>query len=210
MGQSGVRATRDAPTGSTVIVPDRVRLPLQFDVPALVADTAAIPADAWVPHFNQSVYEGEWKGVALRSVGGVAHQLYPDPAARAPFADTDLLVRCPAYRRTLSEFRCPIMAARLLALAPGAHIKEHRDYQLGWEDGEIRVHVPILTGGGVTFDLDGRPVEFAAGEAWYLDLNRPHQAANESSLTRVHLVVDCVVDDWLTHLMARALRVALE
>jgi quercetin dioxygenase-like cupin family protein len=188
-----------------VIVPDRVRLPLQFDVAALAAEATAIPADDWVPHFNQSVYEGAWTGVALRSVGGVAQQLYPDPAARAPFADTDLLMRCPAYRLALGEFRCPIMAARLLALAPGALIKEHRDYQLGWDDGEIRVHVPILTAGGVTFDLDGRPVELGPGEAWYLDLNRPHRAANGSSLTRVHLVVDCVVDHWLTDLMARAL-----
>jgi hypothetical protein len=188
-----------------VIIPDRVLLPLSFDAPALAAEALALPADAWVPHFNQTIYEGEWTGVALRSVGGVATQLYPDPAAQAPFADTETLERCPAHRLALDQFRCPLLAARLLALAPGAVINEHRDYRLGWPDGEIRVHVPVLTSPDVEFVLDGRRVELAVGEPWYLNLNLPHRVANRSSQNRIHLVVDCVVDEWLTELMGEAI-----
>jgi quercetin dioxygenase-like cupin family protein len=158
-----------------------------------------------VPHFNQSIYEGEWGGVALRSVGGVDTQLYPDPGAQAPFADTPTLARCPAYCRALDQFRCPLLAARLLALAPGAVINEHRDYRLGWEDGEIRVHIAVLTSPEVEFVLDGRQVELAVGEPWYLNLNLPHRVTNRSAVNRIHLVVDCVVDDWLRKMMAGAI-----
>lgn len=188
-----------------MIVPDRVRLPLSFDVAALAAEALALGAEEWVPHFNQDIYEGEWEGVALRSVGGVATQLYPDPAAQAPFADTDTLERCPEHRRALDQFRCPLLAARLLALAPGAVINEHRDYRLGWADGEIRVHIALVTSPEVEFVLDGRRVELTAGQAWYLDLNLPHRVANRSAVNRIHLVVDCVVDEWLSQVMAGAI-----
>jgi hypothetical protein len=166
---------------------------------------AGLPAQAWVPHFNRGVYEGAWTGVALRSPGGVATQLYPDPAPTSPFADTALLGTCPALSRALAQWHCPVTSARLLALAPGAVIKDHRDYRLGWKDGEIRIHVAIATNDEVEFLLDGRPVALGLGEAWYLDLGLVHRVENRSSATRVHLVVDCVVDDWMTELMGRAL-----
>lgn len=187
-----------------MIVPDRVRLPLTFDVASLATEARAFPADAWVPHFNQAVYEGEWEGIALRSVGGVSGQLYPDPAATVPFADIELLKVCPAHQQALAQFRCPVMAARLLALHPGAVLRERRDHALGWKDGEIRIHVPIITADEVEFTLAGRPVELPAGEAWYLDLNQMHSAVNRSEVNRIHLVVDCVVEAWLTELMGRA------
>jgi len=188
-----------------MIVPDRVRLPLRFDAQALAGEALSLPDEAWVPHFNQTIYEGAWTGVPLRSVGGVETQLYPDPAAQARFANTEILGRLPAFAAALEQFSCPLQAARLLALAPGAVINEHRDYRLDWEDGEIRVHVPVVTSSEVEFVLDGRRVELAAGEAWYLNLNLPHRVNNRSPWTRIHLVVDCVVDHWLRELMEYAL-----
>ena len=85
-------------------------------------------------------------------------------------------------------------------------INEHRDYRLGWADGEIRVHVAVVTSPDVEFFLDGRRVELAAGEPWYLDLNLPHRVANRSAVNRIHLVIDCIVDDWLRELMAETIQ----
>ncbi len=181
-------------------IPDRARLPLVFDAAAMAAEVTALPASAWAPHFNTATYEGEWSGLALRSVGGTATQLYPGATADVPFMDTDLLATLPAHRRALAQFRCPLLAVRLLALAPGAIIKEHSDYRLSWADGEVRIHVPVLTADGVEFFLNGVAVTMKPGEAWYLDLSLPHCAANQSKRTRVHLVVDCVVDEWLASL----------
>jgi hypothetical protein len=41
-------------------------------------------------------------------------------------------------------------------------------------------------------------VVMAPGEAWYLRLSDPHSVANRGTTDRVHLVIDCVVDAWLT------------
>ncbi len=143
--------------------------------------------------------------MALRSVGGVDTQLYPDPAAEAPYADTPTLARCPAHRAVIGSFRCPVQSARLLALAPGAVIKEHRDYMIGWDEGELRVHIPVVTNDEVEFVLDGLELTMAPGETWYVDVTRPHQVSNRSTQVRIHLVLDLVIDDWLRSLVGAAL-----
>jgi quercetin dioxygenase-like cupin family protein len=76
---------------------------------------------------------------------------------------------------------------------------------LGFEDGEVRIHVPVSTDPAVEFRLDGQRIEMAEGEAWYLDLNLPHAVVNRGSSARVHLVIDCEVDDWLGNVLTEAL-----
>ena len=97
----------------------------------------------------------------------------------------------------LRAFASPLLAVRFLRLGPGGRIKEHADLNLGFEDGEVRIHVPVTTDAEVAFYLDGRRIDMGAGEAWYLDLNLRHSVVNRGSTERVHLVIDCVVDDWL-------------
>jgi len=176
------------------------RLPLNFDPDRLKADLARLHPDEWVPHFNTSYYEGEWSGVALRAVGGRAGQLYPDPTATAEFADTPTLARCLYFQEVLAAFHCPLTSARLLKLAAWSSIREHSDYKLGFEDGELRVHVPVVMNLDVAFFLAGDRVIMQEGEAWYLDLNLPHRVENHSDIDRVHLVIDCVVNDWVREL----------
>jgi quercetin dioxygenase-like cupin family protein len=53
----------------------------------------------------------------------------------------------------------------------------------------------------VEFLLQGRRIEMREGEAWYLDLNLPHAVANRGRTDRIHLVVDCVVNDWVRALL---------
>jgi hypothetical protein len=186
----------------------RARLPLRFDAPELLGDALALPTEDWVPHFNTGYYEGDWSGAALRSVGGAARQLYPDPTAQASYADTPLLARCPAVAQALAAFRCPLLSVRFLRLGAGSTIREHRDFNLGFEDGEVRIHVPLSTGPDVEFLHAGERVDMAAGDAWYLDLNLRHAVANRGQHARIHLVVDCVVDDWLRPVIEAALKVA--
>lgn len=174
-----------------------LRLPLNFDPVPLRAELSLIDATEWVAHFNQGIYEGEWSVAPLRSIGGNPEQIYPDPTRPDAFADTPLRARCPALSAALDAFQCPLQAARLLKLAAGAHIREHRDYQLAYEDGEVRVHIPILTNPAVEFVLAGEPVLMQPGEAWYLNFNLPHRIANRGATDRIHLVLDCVLNDWL-------------
>ena len=134
------------------------RLPFNFDAGPLRADLSALSDDDWVPHFNTRYYEGDWSAAALRSVGGRTGQIYPDPAAREPFADTPLAARCPNVRAVLQRFACPLLSVRFLKLAAGSVIREHRDLNLGYEDGELRLHIPVQTNPQVEFYLNGRQI----------------------------------------------------
>lgn len=179
-------------------IPDRVKLPVRFDAESLALDVASLAPTDWLPHFNTSYYEGDWSGVPLRAVGGRADRLYPDPAASEPYADTEVLLRCPRIRAALAMLPCELTSVRLLRLGPGARVREHRDYRLSHADGEVRLHVPVTTGPHADFVLAGTPVHMTAGECWYIDVTHPHRVTNAGWFERVHLVVDCRVDDWLT------------
>jgi Aspartyl/Asparaginyl beta-hydroxylase len=175
-----------------------IRLELRFDPEPLQSEVAALPAEDWVPHFNTSYYSGEWSGAALRSVGGVARQLYPDPNPQGTWEDTPILGACPSIAAAIDAFACEKLSVRLLRLGPGASVREHTDYNLGYEDGEVRIHVPIATNDDAVFELEGRRIDMQPGESWYLDFNLRHRVANLGDEPRVHLVIDCVVNDWLT------------
>jgi len=177
-------------------------LPLGFDVERMQRDLAGIAASEWVAHFNAHDFDGRWSGVALRAVDGRAELIYPDPGASERYADTPVLARCPYFQEVLSAFHCRLTCVRLLKLGARSNIREHRDYRLSHAHGELRIHVPIVTNHQVAFFLDGERVQMAAGEAWYLDLELPHRVENTSDLDRVHLVIDCVANDWLDDMLA--------
>ncbi|HEX8088948.1 MAG TPA: aspartyl/asparaginyl beta-hydroxylase domain-containing protein [Blastocatellia bacterium] len=176
---------------------DSFKLPMTFDPERLKQDLDQISPGEWSPHFNTGYYEGEWSGVALRSVGGLASQLYPDPAAPKPFADTPVLARCAHIQSALASFKCALESVRLLKLSAGSRIREHKDHKLSLEDGVARIHVPIVTDPRVEFYVDSRRLVMNEGECWYINFNLPHRVYNHSDADRVHLVVDCIVNDWL-------------
>ncbi len=182
----------------------RYKLPLSFDPAQLRQDLAHIKQEEWHPHFNSSYFEGEWTGVALRSIDGSATKLYHDRHSQGAIKNTAILERCPNLRTVLSAFACPIISVRLLKLAGGAYIKEHSDYNFSFGDAEIRLHVPIVTDPAVQFFLDADRVHMKEGECWYLDFSLPHWVRNDSAVDRIHLVIDCELNDWLRALMAGA------
>lgn len=179
-----------------------VRLDVGVDLSGLQAEVRLLRESDWAPHFNTREYEGDWSGAALRSVGGDPLRLHPDLAHHQPYADTSLLTNCPSVRRLLQELGCPTTAVRFLRLGAGARIREHRD-DIGWESGEVRLHVPVVTSDAVRFVVDGQVVPMAAGECWYTDVTRPHRVDNDGTGSRIHLVVDCVLDDGLRSRFAR-------
>jgi GNAT superfamily N-acetyltransferase len=185
-------------------IPDAVKLPLRFDSSRLQADLARIMAGEFVPHFNTAYYQGDWSAVPLRSIGGQTNHIYPDPMAKNAFADTPLLLRCPYVREVLALLRCPLQAVRFLRLKAGSVIKEHRDHELGFENGEVRLHIPVITNPQVEFVLNQMRIIMAEDECWYLNVNLPHRVANHGVTDRIHLVIDCVVNDWLRELLLAA------
>lgn len=174
-------------------LPSRVKLPFAFDAGALAFEALAFEENEWRKHFNKAYYEGDWSGVPLRTPHGRL-TLGPDPTGTAPFVDTPYLERCPAIRSVLAEIACETKSVRLLRLGPGARILEHEDHNIGVDFGFVRLHVPVVTGPGVEFVLAGEPLHMAPGECWYVDVLNAHSVTNPGPGTRIHLVVDCVLD----------------
>jgi hypothetical protein len=174
-----------------------LRLPFTFDPEKLRLDLARVREEEWIPHMQRRHYDGQWSGAALRSIAGARDNLVPEARDGQRFADTELLARCPYFAEVLAQFRCPLLAVRLLRLHAGSNIAEHVDHALDFDDGEVRIHIPIVTSDGVRFILDGARLVLAPGECWYTNVNLPHAVENTGSVDRIHLVLDCVVDDWL-------------
>jgi mannose-6-phosphate isomerase-like protein (cupin superfamily) len=179
-----------------------IRLPFSFDAPQMQREVHAI-AGRWISHFNREVYEGGWTGIPLRSPEGEKDTIYTVTKPSQQFRDTEYLAQSPYLKALLGQFRCDIKTARLLKLAKGAVIKEHRDVGLNFERGEARMHVPIVTHPDLEFFLDGDRLHLAEGECWYINANLPHRVNNPTNVDRIHLVFDCVVNDWLIHLFSK-------
>jgi hypothetical protein len=177
--------------------PTTLRLPLRFDVQQLQQDAAQFTSQHWQRHFNSHVYDGDWSGIALRALPDAATSLYPDPNSTKAYIDTPLLAQTSYVQQVLDTLQCQVNSARFLKLAAGSSIKRHRDYQLGIDDGEVRLHVPVKTNALVEFYMDDLRVPMAEGELWFLNFNHYHSVLNRSSEDRIHLVIDCVVNDWL-------------
>ena len=175
-----------------------LKLPFEFAADRLSEDLARIQPSDWVRHFNAADYEGVWTVAALRSVDGKEKQIYPDPAACTErFADTQLLAACPYFQEVVAAFRCPKQSVRLLRLGAGSRIKEHRDYCLGFDNNELRIHIPVATNPEVEFYVSGERIVMREGEAWYINFNLPHRIYNGGVTDRIHLVIDCEVNDWV-------------
>jgi hypothetical protein len=168
-----------------------------------MADLARLRPEDWEPHYNQGDYGGEWRGAALRAVAGSSHKLNAGFAEGASFADTSLLGRCPYFSEALSVFECPLKTVRLLSLAPGSFIREHTDNALDYEDGEIRIHIPIQTNPGVEFYVSGERLQFDEGGCYYVNVNLPHRVNNRGAADRIHLVIDAEVNEWVHALFHR-------
>ena len=185
-----------------------LRLPLACDLPKLQADLAAVAPAGWQPHFNTRYYDGDWSGIPLRGQPGIHVPLYSDPT-RTDFADLPTMADCRYVPELLAQLACPLESVRFLKLASGATIREHRDFGLRFEDGAVRLHVPVHTHPDVAFELDGSAVPMAEGEIWYLNFDLPHRVTNDSPWDRVHLVIDARVNDWLAELFRRTPSAAL-
>jgi len=187
-------------------LPDRLRLPLDFDPDLLRRDLEALVGVDWTAHFVQQNYDGDWSVIPLRGVAGARHpvmMIYSDPQA-TEYEATPFLAACPCFQAVIAAFRCEVRSVRLMRLTPGSVIKEHSDLDLDAAEGMARIHVPVTTNPGVVFELSRTPVAMRPGEAWYLRLSDPHRVANNGASDRVHLVLDMVVNDWLRGVLNEA------
>lgn len=181
---------------------DKMKLPFKFDAEQLKKDLSAIEPDQWIMHFNKSDYEGDWSVIPLRGPKEAIHpiqQIYSNPGVKE-FEDTAFMDLCPHIKEAVYTLKCPMTSVRLMSLHAGSIIKEHVDHALGYDDGEVRIHIPVQTNDRLIFKFMGERVIMNEGETWYLNFSKPHSIKNNGQENRIHIVIDCIVDDWLREL----------
>lgn len=177
-------------------LPTQVRLNRSFDIEKLQSDLAVAQQKFKSLPQAGPYHDGSWKGISLRSVDGD----YRNPVAFVEgglYKDTAVLSFCPYFKEILDSFSFPISTARLLFVPPGKKIGEHVDVGFNWETGIVRLHIPIITHEDVKFYAGNDQLCWKEGEFWFGDFAQPHRLHNQSDITRVHLVVDCLVNDEL-------------
>jgi mannose-6-phosphate isomerase-like protein (cupin superfamily) len=172
------------------------RLPLPLNLQSVQSQVKALTLP-WSAHFNTMHYEGEWNVLSLRAPGGDSKSILADALNNEAYLDTELMAACPAVKSLVDSLQCPVLSVRLLNLKSGAIIKPHRDHELAFEKGEARLHFPVFTNDKVEFYLEDERVHMQEGDCWYINANLMHRVANHGANDRIHLVIDCQVNDWL-------------
>jgi Aspartyl/Asparaginyl beta-hydroxylase len=181
------------------------KLPFTFEPALLREDLARILGGAWKPHFNQQDYVGDWSGLALRSRMGDANDISPHGTA-AEFKNTPLMEQCPHLRAVVEAFQFPVKSVRLLRLKAGSRVNEHSDPDLGLADGQLRIHVPVMTSEQVEFVVANRRLILREGESWYIDFSQRHRIYNGGDTDRIHLIIDGEVNAWALALLETSAR----
>jgi quercetin dioxygenase-like cupin family protein len=176
------------------------KLPQTYNIDRLKSDLYNCQKKDWLLHFNQNDFTGKWSSFALRSISGLESDILATP--NASFQDTPSLSKCLYFKKIIDSFQCKKESVRLLSLSPNSYIKEHTDSDGGYEDGFFRIHIPIQTNDKVIFTVNKKSLPMREGECWYANFNKPHFVSNHGETDRIHLVIDCLRNDWSDQLFA--------
>ena len=158
-----------------------VRLPFKFDVERLSEEALAFNESDWIPHPHG--FEGNLS-VPLISLHGEMNNSF-----NGPMKITEHMARSPYIQQVLASIGEVYGRSRLMGLAAGCAVPEHRDINYHWYN-RVRIHIPILTNPDVLFYCGDTHVHMEAGDTWIFDSWKPHRVENQSSENRIHLVVD--------------------
>jgi hypothetical protein len=172
-----------------------IRLPRNYDVELLQRDLRTLQEVQRAPQPGP-YHKGEWTGMALYSMGG-KQSTFPSAAGTDLYQETEELQRAPYFRQILAELECPKEVVRILFLPPEGHIKDHFDFHTSFQFGLLRLHIPIVTHPDVVFHISGERMNWRPGELWYGDFSKVHSIKNNSSIVRVHMVIDVQINDFV-------------
>lgn len=167
-----------------------LKLPFTFDTDKISAEIAGFTEDDYYFIYNTYVTEDGLKS---------KHLIEPlnDENGLPEFLPNEALKRCPYLLSVLETFKCNKETFRIHTLAPGAIIKPHRDVCCSFEFGKIRLHIPVKTNKDILLKVEDESISMQPGECWYCNFDKVHEVQNNSAEPRVHLIMDCLVNDWV-------------
>lgn len=173
-----------------------IKLPFDFDVAKIRQELAQFSKTDYTDIYNPSVtLETLWLKHFIVPVGG--------PDVPVKFLPNEALKKCPYLLSIFNLFECQVETFRIHTLNGGASIQPHHDTGYSFEHGKVRLHIPIQTNEKVEILLEGEPVKMKEGECWYCNFDKIHEVHNRSDQGRMHLILDCMVNDWLEEVFDR-------
>jgi len=200
--KNAIRSTRREALEFLVEAPEAVQLSRSYDAPLLQRDLASVGGDSFLP--QRATRSGRlaetdihWRVLPLRSPGGDPTRTDVGFLGTEEHKDTVWLGRMPYVAGIIRAMPWTVRSARLMSLQPGAFVKKHRDTPYGFSVGWVRLHIPIVTNEGAYIIVDGVRHHWKPGSLWYGDFSRFHSVHNFGDIWRVHLVMDCNINDAL-------------
>lgn len=168
-----------------------LKLPFQFDASQIRSEIGQFSKVDYYDIYNPSVQlETLW---SINLIIPIA-----DDEKGFVFHPTENLKKCLYLLSVFQAFQCSVETFRIHALDSGASIMPHRDAGYSFEHGKVRLHIPIKTNDKVEILLEGHPVKMKEGECWYCNFDVVHEVHNKGQEPRIHLIIDCMVNEWLT------------
>ena len=109
----------------------------------------------------------------------------------------------PALKALLDKLGLDYFSVRIAKTEPGAFLWEHRDYVELGEDQKLRLHIPLVTSPDANMQIAGAQINMTEGFIWKLDPTTNHAISNVGKDTRIHLILDCYMNDKLKEMLAR-------
>lgn len=176
-----------------------LKLNLTYDVELLLSNLEICLSKGWPQHFNKADFSGNWSIVSLRSATGEESDVH-SMSFTGSYSDCPILEECTYFKTIIDAWKCEKQTIRLMNLQPGSHIKKHSDPDLCYASGCFRIHIPIQTNDKVEIIIDNEQVPMKIGECWYGNFDLPHAVSNNGDCDRIHLVMDCIRNDWTDQL----------
>lgn len=174
-----------------------------INVETLQAEVANI-ISKYMPagHSSSDAYhDGGWTTIGL-----VTHKADPfeDRPLGPPYEKTPVLALAPYIESIIDGFLTEKKRVRLMELQPRKSIFWHYDKGSTIDSGRTaRIHIPVFTSERVKVQLSHEDAVWKAGEVWYGDFAFPHRLYNAGCASRVHLIVDVAINDYVLSLFSR-------
>jgi len=117
---------------------------------------------------------------------------------------TPSLAKLPTLKQYLDNAGLSLMWARLHRLESGCCFWEHRDYSELENHDRVRLHIPITTAADSVLVIEGEAYHLNTDMLWYLRPNRAVHGFINGDVIRIHLILDCYVNDKLAAMMQDA------
>jgi quercetin dioxygenase-like cupin family protein len=178
---------------------DSIKLPFKFNSEKIKEELAQFSRSEYDDIYNPSVtLETLWLKHFIEPKGG--------PNTPVVFYPNEALEKCPYLLSIFKKFQCRVETFRIHALDPGASIKPHTDSGYSFQQGKVRLHIPVQTNDEVKLRLGESYVRMKEGDCWYCDFTVRHEIHNQSDESRIHLILDCMVNEWLKEVFENAVQ----